>query len=147
MTIALTIVCTLVLMMLFIIFFSVIGLHTNNQLIVQRLTELHTMNREQMSHYNNLSKYVLDLSVVLESMSDSTQELTQALFENSFKMVRDGAGRIFSGFSPDEIAEKINKQTDTPLTNQDLQDLRDLFMGIDPNEDEEDDEDDGKEAF
>jgi len=143
MTIALTIVCTLVLMMLFIIFFSVIGLHTNNQLIVQRLTELHTMNREQMSHYNNLSKYVLDLSVVLENMSDSTQELTQALFENSFKMVR-GGGRIFGGFSPEEIVEKINKEHDTPLTESDLDDLRDLFMGIDP---DEEDENDGEEAF
>jgi len=144
MTIALTVVCTIAIMMLFITFFAVIGLHHNSQMLMHRITELHAMNREQMAHYTNLSKYVLDLSVVLENMADSTQELTQALFENSFKMVR-GGGRIFGGFSPEEIAEKINKEHDTPLTESDLDDLRDLFMGIDP--DEEDQEDDGEEAF
>ena len=143
MTIALTVVCTIAIMMLFVTFFAVIGLHHNNQVLIQQVTELHAMNREQMNHYTNLSKYVLDLSVVLENMSDSTQELTQALFENSFKMVR-GSGRIFGGFSPEEIAEKVNKEHDTPLTESDLDDLRDLFMGIDP---DEEDDDDGEEAF
>lgn len=145
MTIALTIVCTIAIMMLFITFFAVIGLHHNSQMLMHQLTELHTMNREQMGHYTNLSKYVLDLSVMLERMSDSTQELSQALYENSFKMVR-GGGRIFSGFSPEEIADKINKESDSPLTDSDLNDLRDLFMGIDPEEVDGEDED-GEEAF
>ena len=130
--------------MLLITFFSTIGLHHSNQLLMQQVTELHAMNREQMNHYTNLSKYVLDLSVILENMSHSTQELTQSLYENSFKMVR-GDGRIFSGFSAEEIAEKINKETDAPLTESDLDDLRDLFMGIDPNEETE--EEDGEETF
>lgn len=137
MTIVLTIVCTLVMMMLFITFFSTIGLHHNNQIILQKLIETNEMTRQQMTHYTNLSKYVLDLSVVVESMTEASQDLVQAVFENSFKMVRDEQGRIFSGFSPEEIAEKINRASDTPLSEQDIEHLRDLFMGIPDEEDEE----------
>jgi len=137
MTIVLTIVCTLVIMMLFITFFSTIGLHHNNQIILQKLIETNEMTRQQMTHYTNLSKYVLDLSVVVESMTEASQDLVQAVFENSFKMVRDEQGRIFSGFSPEEIAEKINRASDTPLSEQDIEHLRDLFMGIPDEEDEE----------
>ncbi|NIP30593.1 MAG: hypothetical protein GTN59_08555, partial [Candidatus Dadabacteria bacterium] len=67
-----------------------------------------------------------------------SQELGHAMYENSFKMVRDGP-RMFTGFSPEEIAEKMQR-ADYELSEEDIDQLRDLFMGI------EDDEEDGEET-
>ena len=115
------------------------GIVTQNHYIQNKVSEMLILNQQQMSHYNMLSKYVLDLTVVAENLNMSSQELIQALYENSFKMVRDGT-RIFGGFSPEEIVDKIHKSGDMQLSESDIDDLKNLFLGSNPDQEESDDD-------
>jgi len=145
MIIALTVVSTILCLVTLFTLISVAAALGQLNNINTAIREIYTLNKEQMNHYTTLSKYVLDLSVVAENLSETVQELTQALYENSFKMVRDG-NKIFGGFSAEDIAEKMNKN-DYNLTDGDINQLRDLFLGMDEEEDDDDDMEDGKETL
>ena len=148
MIIAAAVLGTLLCVGSFIIIVMIASLHSMNIGMLQRLSEIHTMSNGQMKHYETLSKYVLNLSVVVEKLSETNHDLSAAMYENSFKVVRDGS-RMFGGFSAEEVAEKMNKEN-YELSDDDVRELRDLFMGIDDameNEEPTEDGEDGEEAF
>tara|TARA_R100000005_G_scaffold89245_1_gene59700 strand:- start:434 stop:871 length:438 start_codon:yes stop_codon:yes gene_type:complete len=141
MIIALTIVSTILCIFSILTLFSIAGLSVQLSKIITGLTQIHVMTKEQMNHYTSLSKYVLDLTVVSENLGQSAQELTQSLYENSFKMLRgDSMSKIFGGFSPEEIAEKV-KMEGIELTDADIAQLKDLFLGVEDDDREDEDYD------
>jgi hypothetical protein len=141
MIIALTIVSTILCIFSILTLFSIAGLSVQLSKIITGLAQIHVMTKEQMNHYTSLSKYVLDLTVVSENLGQSAQELTQSLYENSFKMLRgDGMSKIFGGFSPEEIAEKV-KMEGIELTDADIAQLKDLFLGVEDDDREDEDYD------
>ena len=141
MIIALTIVSTILCIFSILTLFSIAGLSVQLSKIITGLAQIHVMTKEQMNHYTSLSKYVLDLTVVSENLGQSAQELTQSLYENSFKMLRgDGMYKIFGGFSPEEIAEKV-KMEGIELTDADIAQLKDLFLGVEDDDREDEDYD------
>tara|TARA_Y100000004_G_scaffold101863_1_gene114229 strand:+ start:776 stop:1213 length:438 start_codon:yes stop_codon:yes gene_type:complete len=141
MIIALTIISTILCIFSILTLFSIAGLSVQLSKIITGLTQIHVMTKEQMNHYTSLSKYVLDLTVVSENLGQSAQELTQSLYENSFKMLRgDSMSKIFGGFSPEEIAEKV-KMEGIELTDADIAQLKDLFLGVEDDDREDEDYD------
>jgi hypothetical protein len=96
---------------------------------------MHATMQEQTRLYKEMTSYVNDLTTVVENLSQITHDLGVAMFENSFKMIRDpSGGHIFGGYSPEEIAGKMNKLEDYQLSDKDIDELRNLFMGIDEEE-------------
>lgn len=139
MIIALTIISTILCVFSILTMIFVASLSAQINSVTTGMVQIHAMVKQQMNHYTSLSKYVLDLTVVSESLGQSTQELTQSLYENSFKMLRgDGmSSKIFGGFSADEIAEKV-RMDGVELSDADIEQLKELFLDIpdDENEDE-----------
>jgi|TARA_Y100001963_G_scaffold155429_1_gene246544 hypothetical protein len=146
MIIALTIISTILCIFSILIFLAVASLHAQLTPITSELSQIRAMVKQQMTHYTSLSKYVLDLTVVSESLGQSVQELTQSLYENSFKMLRgdDISSKIFGGFSAEEIAEKV-KMEGVELSDADIEQLKELFLGIE--DDESEDENYGEETL
>lgn len=146
MIIALTIISTILCIFSILIFLAVASLHAQLTPITSELSQIRAMVKQQMTHYTSLSKYVLDLTVVSESLGQSVQELTQSLYENSFKMLRgDGiSSKIFGGFSAEEIAEKV-RMDGVELSESDIEQLKELFLGIE--DDESEDENYGEETL
>jgi hypothetical protein len=133
MIIFLTVLTTILTMLIMFMFFLVVGLHTRHESLMTRLIQLHATSQEQTRLYTELAKYISDLTTVVENLSQITHDLGVGMFENSFKMVRDG-GNIFGGFSPDEIANKMNKTEQYDLSDEDINELRKLFMDMDDEE-------------
>lgn len=138
MTIFITITLTVSVMLLLLIYSVCLANYMQMQKVTNVMTEMITISRQDGQRMEGLIKYITDLTIVVENLSDISQELGHAMYENSFKMVRDGP-RMFTGFSPEEIAEKMQR-ADYELSDDDINQLRDLFMGI------EDDEEDGEET-
>lgn len=138
MTILITIAITIIIMLLLLAWSVNIANYIQMQKVTAALVEMTTLARQEAQTIQGLTKYITDLTIVIENLSEVTEGLGQAMYENSFKILRDGP-RMFSGYSPDEIANKMQK-ADYELNDDDINQLRDLFMGI------EDDEEDGEET-
>ena len=146
MIIALTIISTILCIFSILTLLAVASLSVQLTSMTSGMAQIHAMVKQQMNHYTSLSKYVLDLTVVSESLGQSVQELTQSLYENSFKMLRgdDISSKIFGGFSAEEIAEKV-KMEGVELSDADIEQLKELFLGIE--DDESEDENYGEETL
>lgn len=138
MIIALTIISTILCIFSILTLLAVASLSVQLTSMTSGMAQIHAMVKQQMNHYTSLSKYVLDLTVVSESLGQSVQELTQSLYENSFKMLRgDGiSSKIFGGFSAEEIAEKV-RMDGVELSESDIEQLKELFLGIEDDESED----------
>lgn len=137
MTILITIALTVSVMLLILMYSVCLANYIQMQKVTAALVEMTTLARQESQTIQGLTKYITDLTIVIENLSEVTEGLGQAMYENSFKILRDGP-RMFSGYSPDEIAEKMQR-ADYELSEEDINQLRDLFMGME-------DEDDGEET-